>query len=327
MEEPMTASISGNAKFALPAHRTRWNHRPLSRVYEQGVVYSAGRYYPLSDVTSCCLSHNARQIYAQATVSLWDGMFFCLDEVIDRIEALKKELKLRFAEPVDIRETIMMLAALGGLRDACTQVSLVAAPALKGSVSDPGLAEICAIAAPFGQLWDQEITTTMSAQIIETTRTDKPSSQGSLRISHRNCALFGAVASQRCEVSGSSTLIQSRDGYIVGGTSSHIFALVDGTWLSSSGSQFGCVVQGSVANLMRQMNLKIVEERVRIESLFRADEIFATTAAGGILPIAVVNNQRVGNGGHIATGEIFREFWTRRADGWRGSPAAYLPEI
>ena len=59
--------------------------------------------------------------------------------------------------------------------------------------------------------------------------------------------------------------------------------------------------------------------RVEPDELEDADEVFATSGAGGILPITAIDNEPVGDGSVGPITDQLRElYWSKREQGWHG---------
>ena len=59
--------------------------------------------------------------------------------------------------------------------------------------------------------------------------------------------------------------------------------------------------------------------KIRPEELDEANEVFTSTTAGGVMPIAGVNGNPIGNGhAGIVTSRIQSTYWSEREAGWHG---------
>lgn len=77
--------------------------------------------------------------------------------------------------------------------------------------------------------------------------------------------------------------------------------------------------------LCEEEEIPFALRRVEPEELASADEVLATTTAGGVMPIVAVDSVPVGDGtaGPI-TRRLQERYWARRAEGWHGTRVADL---
>ncbi len=65
--------------------------------------------------------------------------------------------------------------------------------------------------------------------------------------------------------------------------------------------------------------------RVEPEELDTADEVFAATTAGGVMPVIRIDSKTVGNGTPGPITRLLQEqYWSRREAGWHGTRTADL---
>ena len=81
----------------------------------------------------------------------------------------------------------------------------------------------------------------------------------------------------------------------------------------------------AVQEICRDEEIAFEARRVEPEELLEADEVFATTTAGGVMPVIAIDSKPVGEGraGPI-TRLLQQHYWGRRAEGWHGIRVADL---
>jgi len=88
---------------------------------------------------------------------------------------------------------------------------------------------------------------------------------------------------------------------------------VDKSGINTSG--YG-VLEGittqAVINLAKELKIKVNNKSISIEMLKSSDELFATSTAGGVMPITKVSNKVIGLGkvGNI-TRQIHKTYWEK----------------
>ena len=93
-----------------------------------------------------------------------------------------------------------------------------------------------------------------------------------------------------------SLLVQG--GFINEGSSSNVFIFKDERIVTPSLSQdiLGGITRSSVIKFCQINNIEIKEQKINIDDLMNAQEVFLTSATGFVLPVIEVNGRRVGNG-------------------------------
>ena len=93
-----------------------------------------------------------------------------------------------------------------------------------------------------------------------------------------------------------SLLVQG--GFINEGSSSNVFIFKDERIITPSLSNdiLGGITRSSVIKFCQINNIEIKEQKINIDDLMNAQEVFLTSATGFVLPVIEVNGRRVGNG-------------------------------
>ena len=93
-----------------------------------------------------------------------------------------------------------------------------------------------------------------------------------------------------------SLLVQG--GFINEGSSSNVFIFKDERIITPSLSNdiLGGITRSSVIKFCQKNNIEIKEQKINIDDLINAQEVFLTSATSFVLPVIEVNGRRVGNG-------------------------------
>ena len=75
------------------------------------------------------------------------------------------------------------------------------------------------------------------------------------------------------------------------------------------------ITRQTVINLAKELKLKVNTKPISIEMLKSSDELFATSTAGGVMPITKVSGKKIGTGkvGDI-TRKIHKIYWEKHSD-------------
>ena len=87
-------------------------------------------------------------------------------------------------------------------------------------------------------------------------------------------------------------------GFINEGSSSNVFIFKDERIITPSLSNdiLGGITRSSVIKFCQINNIEIKEQKINIDDLMNAQEVFLTSATSFVLPVIEVNGRRVGNG-------------------------------
>jgi branched-chain amino acid aminotransferase len=75
------------------------------------------------------------------------------------------------------------------------------------------------------------------------------------------------------------------------------------------------ITRQSVFDLAKELNLPITRKSISVEELYTAEELFATSTAGGIMPITKVSGKEIGKGsvGRL-TRKLHKLYWEKHTD-------------
>jgi branched-chain amino acid aminotransferase len=84
------------------------------------------------------------------------------------------------------------------------------------------------------------------------------------------------------------------------------------------------VTRASVIDLCHELGLPVEVRDISAAEFREADEIFACTTAGGIMPASRIDGRIMGNDRPGPISARLRDlFWQKRAEGWHATPVDY----
>jgi branched-chain amino acid aminotransferase len=117
---------------------------------------------------------------------------------------------------------------------------------------------------------------------------------------------------QAIEQSGEDAILCGPHGNVAEGATSNVFMVRDGEVLTPSfdvGILPG-ITRQVVCGFVREAKIPLIETLIRPDDLRRAEEVFLTSSVRGIMPVTVLDGQRVGEG---TAGPVTRELLERYA--------------
>lgn len=136
----------------------------------------------------------------------------------------------------------------------------------------------------------------ISAVIIEAQKTGRSLLDPSVKSGNY---LSNILALRRAiEQSGEDAILCGPHGNVAEGATSNVFMVREDEVLTPSfdvGILPG-ITRQVVCGFVREANIRLLETLIRPDDLRRADEVFLTSSVRGIMPVTVLDGQRVGDG-------------------------------
>ncbi len=292
-----------------------------------GAAYVGGRYVPMAQATISVLDWGfTRSDAVYDVVHVFRGGFFRLDDHLDRFFQSMQARRLAPPEGrAGIEEILHRCVALAGLRDS--YVAMVASrgrPAVFGSRRPADCANhLIAYAIPWidvippavqergAHLWIGGTPRVSDASVDPTVKNYQWSDLTSgLLEAHDN----GFDTAVLCDA----------DGFVTEGPGFNIFIVKDGRVLTPDRGSLHGVTRRSVLELCEELGLPAEVAPVPRDVLEDADEVFAATTAGGVMPISRVGGRILGNDRPGPVSLRLKEFyWRKHSEGWRQTPVRY----
>lgn len=116
-------------------------------------------------------------------------------------------------------------------------------------------------------------------------------------------------------------LMLDPEGYLAEGTGENVFIISNGkVFTPSVETVLAGITRDTVGQILKDMNLELVERRLTRDELYNADEVFLTGTAAEITPVAEVDMRKIGKG---KPGPISLEVQRRYFDIVTGADSKY----
>jgi branched-chain amino acid aminotransferase len=291
-----------------------------------GAAWMDGRYCPIGEAKISVLDLGVtRSDCTYDVVHVWDGRFYRLADHLDRFAASMVRLRLDPGlDRAEIEDIVHGCVRQAGLRAAYVSMTCTRGRLLPGS-RDLRTARntFYAYAIPFVWISSQERQITGARMwISDVTRIPPQSVDPVVKNYHwldLDLALLDAYDHE-------AELVVLRDlsGAITEGPGFNVFALLDGRWLTPASGTLQGVTRRSLIELAAAAGQPVDEGRLTADDLARAQEVLATSTAGGIMPVTVIDGAPVGTGvpGPL-TAQLREEYWARHQDPRYATPVRY----
>jgi len=283
----------------------------LSGGFEQGCAWINGQYTPIEEAAIPITDVGfTKSDCTYDVVATWNGRFFRLEDHLDRFE--KNWNQLNFHPPITrdrMKEILFECVRLSGLRDTYVEMIVTRGIPLNGERDPRKFSNrFYAFAIPY--IWivkpEDQIRGVHLAISKNSLRIDPRSVDPRVKNFHwgdMTKALFEAYQN------GAETVVlPNSDGHITEGPGFNIFAIKKNTlWTPENGVLEG-VTRKTVLEFAKKDKMQIEVTSFKQEVLQKAEEIFITSTAGGIMPVSTLDGAPVGKG---VPGPIFRSFHQR----------------
>jgi branched-chain amino acid aminotransferase len=262
--------------------------------------------------------------------SVWRGWFFKLDDHLERFERSCEGFRLTL--PYSRDEVAGILAECvdrAGLEDAYVKVEVTRGLTPNQS-RDLRLAQnrFTAYAIPYVWIWGEEKCRD-GASLHLCRRFERVSSKAiDQRFKNYNRADLVQGRLDAYDAGCDDAVLVSPDGSLSEGFGWNILLVKDGTVATPDWNVLEGRTRDAVAEICRDEGVPYELRRVEPDELETADEVFAATTAGGVMPVIRIDSHPVGDG---TPGPVTRllqaQYWARREAGWHGTRVADLLAI
>ena len=266
--------------------------------YANGAAFVDGQFVPIAEARVPILDWGFLRSDATYDVAhVWRGSFFRLEDHLDRFERSMEHL--RMSPPYgrdDIRDILLECVRLSGLRDAYAEIICTRGMPKPGS-RDPRECEnrFYAFVVPFIWIADPDKQERGLHAVIANRQRIAPSSvDPTVKNYHWLDLEVGLL--EAYERGGETVILTDADDNVVEGPGFNVFAVHDAAISTPDSGVLEGITRRTVIELANEHGIPIEERPVPAASLRRADEVFLSSTAGGIIPVTTVDREVVGEG-------------------------------
>jgi D-alanine transaminase len=244
-------------------------------------------------------------------IRVYDGRQFLAEPHFRRLRAGLAALRIRdtgMDELPAITQRLMAENGVSGDGTVYIQVTRGVAPrkhAFPGADVPP---TIYVIAKPFKQYPDEYFSEGVPAVTVPDTRWS--------RCDIKSISLLpNVLANQQAHDVGAFEALFIRDGVLIEGSHSNLFAVIDGTLVTYPACNYilAGITRTLVLDLARELNIPTVEAPIYVDQLDAIDELFLSGTTTEIMPVSQLNGKPVGGGGRGALTERLQQAYRRHA--------------
>ena len=286
-------------------------------IFPKGAAWMNGKFIQLSEARIPVLDWGfLRSDATYDVVHVWKGRFFRLDKHIDRFFQSTEKLRMPCTvSRIDLKKILAGCVERSGLDNA--YVEMIQTRGMSPNFErDPRKSEprFIAFAVPFGWiLKPEEFEKGLDVLVSNRRRISPNSVDSSIKNYHWLDLVSGMF--EAYDKGHDTVILTDEENNISEGPGFNIFC-VDETGLNTpnKGVLEG-ITRQTVLDLAKELNVPFQLRPISLETLKSSNEVFATSTAGGIMPITKINGLPIGRG---APGEITRKlhktYWDKHSD-------------
>ncbi len=287
--------------------------------FPPGIGFANNEFLPIGEVKISILDWGF--LHSDATydvVTTWKGKFFRMEAHLDRFMASLERLRL---DPGRTRNDIEMVlhecVARSGLQDC--YVEMLCTRGFAPGSRDPrdGVNQFFAFAVPFGWILQPHLWETgLHLWIAPQPRISPHSVDPRVKNYHWLDMVMGQYSAY--ERSGHprggspnvNALLSDGAGNLAEGPGFNLFVVRDGALYTPKTGVLEGVSRSTVMQLAREQGVAIHEIDVPMTWLDNAQEVFATSSGGGVLPVTQIDGKAVASGLPGAlTRQLYNAYW------------------
>jgi branched-chain amino acid aminotransferase len=291
-----------------------------------GAAFVDGEIVPISEARIPLLDWGfLRSDACQDTVSVWKGSFFCLDRHIARFQRSLEGLRLQCPyDEVALARILASLVRRSGQSEAAYVQMLVTRGVPQQGSRDPRSCtnRFYAFCLPYVRIAPADGPELLDVAISQRPRIAAAAVPSDIKNYHWidfELALFEAY-----DRGATSVVLSDAAGTLTEGPGFNLFCVNDGVVRTPASNVLPGITRGVVVELAEELGIDLRVGPVAADALRGADEAFATSTAGGVMPIRAVDGGALKETPGPITALIRDTYWRKREAGWHGTPVASL---
>jgi branched-chain amino acid aminotransferase len=295
--------------------------------FEDGAAFVDGQCVAIAEARISILDTGfSRSDATYDVVAVWNGAFFRLDDHLERFERSCRELRMRLPyDRMEIAAILTDLVRLSGLREAYVETVCTRGVSRRG-VRDPRTFENRFFAYAIPYVWllpPGDADSGMDAIVAHTVRRIPTTSvDPTVKNFHWGDLTRGLY--EAYDRGAHYPILLDQDGYVTEGAGYNVFALVGDRLLTPSSGTLEGITRRTILEIAEREGIPVEALEVSEESFRRGTELFATSTAGGVMPITSLDGKPVGEG---SVGPVTRRlrdlYWAAHEDDRYITPVDY----
>ena len=286
-------------------------------IFPKGAAWMNGEFIQLSEARIPVLDWGfLRSDATYDVVHVWQGRFFRLDKHIDRFFHSTEKLRMPCkVSRINLKKILAGCVERSGLDNA--YVEMIQTRGMSPNFErDPRKSEprFIAFAVPFGWILKPEEFEKGLDVLVSNRRRISPNSIDS-RIKNYHWLDLVSGMFEAFDDGHDTVILTNEENNISEGPGFNIFCVDERGLNSPNKGVLEGITRQTVLDLAKELNLPFQLRPISLEKLKNSNEVFATSTAGGIMPITKINGILIGQGspGEI-TRKLHKTYWDKHSD-------------
>jgi branched-chain amino acid aminotransferase len=286
--------------------------------FAAGCAWIEGEYVPIGAARIPILDTGfVRSDLTYDVVAVWEGRFFRLDDHLDRLLAGCGRLRLvPPASRAEIREILIEVVRRSGLREAYVEAVITRGVPAAGQRDPRQLTpRLYAYAIPY--VWIVPAAAQAAGTHVVVTRETYRIPPGAVDPTVKNFHWGDLVRGlyEAYDRGGVLPVLPGADGLVTEGPGFNVFAYIGGVLRTPGHGVLEGITRRTAIEIAQADGLPVKAGDLPVEELYRADELFLTSTAGGVMPVTTLDGRPVGDGrpGPVTT-RIRDRYWDLHRD-------------
>ena len=292
--------------------------RSLDDPFSAGCAWIEGEYVPIGEARVPILDQGfVRSDLTYDVVGVWEGKFFRLNDHLDRLERGCKLLRLE--SPVsreEIQEILSQVVSRSGLRASYVEAVITRGIPAPGERDPRKLTpRFYAYAIPYVWIVRPELQERGADVIVakETRRIPADSVNPKAKNFHWGDLVRGLF--EAYDRGATQPILPDGNGNVTEGPGFNVFALKGGRLYTPSEGVLEGITRLTVIEIAAELGREVVIDAMPVSILYEADEIFLSSTAGGVMPVATLDGEPVGSGTQGPVTRAIRDrYWELHSD-------------
>jgi branched-chain amino acid aminotransferase len=295
-------------------------------LWYSGAAYIDGSYCPVGEARISVLDLGVTRSDCTYDVAhVWRGRFFRLGDHLDRFAASTARLRLDPGlDREQLEDVLHGCVRRAGLRDAYVSMTCTRGRLAPGS-RDLRTARhtFYCFAVPF--IWisapDQQAA---GARLWVSKITRIPPQSVDPAVKNYHWLDMDAALLEAYDHDAELVVLRDLSGGVAEGPGFNVLAWVNDRWLTPASGTLQGITRRSVVELAQEAGEPVELGRLTAADLSRAAEVMATSTAGGVMPVTVIDGKPVGTGTPgPRTMRLREQYWARHEDPRYSTPVRY----
>jgi branched-chain amino acid aminotransferase len=288
-----------------------------------GVAFIEGKYVPAEEAKISVFDLGfSRSDAVYDVVSTWKGMFFRLDDHIDRF--LRSCAGVRIACPCTKEEIKQILAECvyrSGLQDSYVEVLTTRGRFASLASRDLRQTTPTFLAYAIPYVWIAMLEKQRQGVHVYVATTPRiPDNAVTARYKNFHWGDLTRGQLEALDAGADVAILCGVTGHLAEGPGFNVFFLKAGKIFTPQGNILEGITRRTVLDLAREIGVEVETGDYPAEALRMADEAFISSTAGGIMPVTKVDGKVLGDGkpGPVSW-RLHELYWAKREAGWLGT--------